>query len=98
MSLQYQFPEEIQSWIIGKRIPGDHESLAHCKIKGPGHSAYLYLRSPKSVGLTWDAYQRRRMAQQYPAGTVMSFCKFVEEVNMFCKGTTLDKRRSLDPC
>ena len=68
MSLKYQFPEEIQSWIIGKRIPGDMETLSHCKIKGPGHSAYLYLRSPKSVGLTKEAYQKRLMAQQFIAG------------------------------
>ena len=70
MSFKHQFPEEIQSWIIGKRIPGDHETLGHCKIKGAGHSAYLYLRSPKSVGLTYEAYQKRLREQMYSAGTL----------------------------
>ena len=70
MSFQHRFPEEIQSWIIGKRIPQDHETLGHCKIKGSGHTAYLYLRSTKSVGLTREAYEKR-WNEQYAAGTIM---------------------------
>ena len=72
MSFKHQFPEEIQSWIIGKRIPADHETLGLCKIKGPGHSAYLYLRTARSVGITREAYQKRWMEQFYPAGNLIN--------------------------
>jgi len=52
MYMKHSFPMEVQNWIVGQRIPLDHETLAQCRIKADGHSVYLYLVTAKSVGLS----------------------------------------------
>ena len=47
MQIKYNFPAEIQRWIIGKRIPKSNETLSDCGIKESGHTLFLYLTSPK---------------------------------------------------
>ena len=50
MQAKFQFPTEIQRWIISKRLPNPHESLLDCGIRKSGHTVYLYLVSVQSAG------------------------------------------------
>ncbi|KAL5022357.1 hypothetical protein ScPMuIL_001512 [Solemya velum] len=59
MLLKHKFPMEVQKWIIGNRIVKDEETLRENRVKGTGHSVYLYLVSSKSVGVTRDAFQAK---------------------------------------
>ena len=65
--MEYSFPPEVQKWIIGKRVAEDNDTLAKCGIKSTGMIMYLYLISPKSVGLS-----QTKIMQKYkhllPAG------------------------------
>ncbi|XP_059164421.1 ranBP-type and C3HC4-type zinc finger-containing protein 1-like [Physella acuta] len=49
--LKFNFPIEVQRWIIGKKIFQDKDKLGQCGVKGPGHTIYLYLVTARSVGL-----------------------------------------------
>ena len=48
---KYNFPSEIQRWIIGKRLSKPNESLLDCGIKASGDTVYLYLISADSAGV-----------------------------------------------
>ncbi len=52
MLVEYSFPPEVQKWIVGKRIAADSDTLAKCGVKTSGTVMFLYLISPKSVGLS----------------------------------------------
>lgn len=68
MCLKHSFPVEVQKWIIGKRIPPDNETLQKARVT-PGQAVYLYLISPKSVGLTKEKFMEDRLKMlhnQYP--------------------------------
>lgn len=60
MCLKHSFPVEVQKWIIGKRIPPDNETLQKARVT-PGQAVYLYLISPKSVGLTKEKFMEDRL-------------------------------------
>ena len=60
MLIEYSFPPEVQKWIIGKCVAADNDTLAKCGIKSSGMIMYLYLISPKSVGLS-----RNKILQKY---------------------------------
>lgn len=47
VQIKYDFPVEIQRWIIGKRIPKPSESLLDCGIRDSGQTLFLYLISAK---------------------------------------------------
>ncbi|XP_055996388.1 ranBP-type and C3HC4-type zinc finger-containing protein 1-like isoform X2 [Ostrea edulis] len=69
MCLKHSFPMEVQKWIIGKRIPPDTETLQKARVT-PGQAVYLYLISPKSVGLTKEKFmedRHRKLHNQYPS-------------------------------
>ncbi|XP_071116528.1 ranBP-type and C3HC4-type zinc finger-containing protein 1-like [Haliotis cracherodii] len=51
MYLEYEFPVEVQRWIIGKKIPQDRDTLHRCNIRTSGHTVYLYLATARSVNL-----------------------------------------------
>ena len=63
MQAKYNFPSEIQRWIIGKRLSKPNESLLDCGIKASGDTVYLYLVSADSAGVdrgavaTWGERQ-----------------------------------------
>ena len=59
MLIEYSFPPEVQKWIIGKRVAADNDTLAKCGIKTSGMVMYLYLISPKSIGLTQQKIMRK---------------------------------------
>ena len=59
MLIEYSFPPEVQKWIIGKRVTADNDTLAKCGIKTSGMVMYLYLISPKSIGLTQQKIMRK---------------------------------------
>ncbi|CAG5133424.1 unnamed protein product [Candidula unifasciata] len=69
--LKYNFPEEVQRWIIGKKIPDNENKLSQCGVKGPGHTLYLYLVTARSVGLSRQDYESRHQALEQ-AGMVSS--------------------------
>ncbi|BFZ13299.1 hypothetical protein BsWGS_16338 [Bradybaena similaris] len=60
--LKYNFPEEVQRWIIGKKIPDNDNKLAQCGVRGPGHTLYLYLVTARSVGLSRQDYESKCQA------------------------------------
>lgn len=62
MQGKYNFPKEIQRWVISKRLPKSNESLSDCGIKESGHTLYLYLVSAESAGV------RRGPAQAWGGG------------------------------
>ena len=51
MQSRYNFPTEIQHWIIGKRFPRADETLLDCGIRESGHTVYLYLISSASANI-----------------------------------------------
>ncbi|ESO82757.1 hypothetical protein LOTGIDRAFT_109179 [Lottia gigantea] len=55
----YKFPLEVQKWIIDKKLPPDGDTLYQHRIRGTGHTAYVYLMSAKSVNLTTDRHQQQ---------------------------------------
>ncbi|XP_062621424.1 ranBP-type and C3HC4-type zinc finger-containing protein 1-like [Saccostrea cucullata] len=67
MCLKHSFPMEVQKWIIGKRIPPDTETLQKARVS-QGQAVYLYLISPKSVGLTKEKFMedRQKMLHNQP--------------------------------
>ncbi|KAL8564630.1 hypothetical protein ACOMHN_032186 [Nucella lapillus] len=61
---KHGFPVEVQKWIIGKRIPGDEETLSKCDITSSGHTLYLYLLNIRAV----DPASRGDANRQYWQG------------------------------
>ncbi|XP_064599255.1 ranBP-type and C3HC4-type zinc finger-containing protein 1-like isoform X2 [Liolophura sinensis] len=59
---EYGFPQAIQKWIIGQRIPRDEDVLKNCGVKSPGCTLFLYLVSSRSVGLTKEAFMQAQAA------------------------------------
>nr|XP_056700876.1 ranBP-type and C3HC4-type zinc finger-containing protein 1 [Euleptes europaea] len=62
--LHYGFPSSIQQWVVGQRLPRDHETLQYHGIQRDGDVAYLYLRSAKSAKLRKDTFQREHERRQ----------------------------------
>ncbi|XP_038226038.1 ranBP-type and C3HC4-type zinc finger-containing protein 1 isoform X3 [Dermochelys coriacea] len=58
--LLYGFPPSVQQWVVGKRLPGDQETLHYNGIQRDGDMAYLYLRSAKEAKLSKETFQRER--------------------------------------
>ncbi|XP_065422356.1 ranBP-type and C3HC4-type zinc finger-containing protein 1 isoform X2 [Chrysemys picta bellii] len=58
--LHYGFPPSVQQWVVGKRLPGDQETLHYNGIQRDGDMAYLYLRSAKEAKLSKETFQRER--------------------------------------
>ncbi|XP_026508561.1 ranBP-type and C3HC4-type zinc finger-containing protein 1 isoform X1 [Terrapene carolina triunguis] len=58
--LHYGFPPSVQQWVVGKRLPGDQETLHYNGIQRDGDMAYLYLRSAKEAKLSEETFQRER--------------------------------------
>lgn len=56
---KYEFPAEIQRWIIGKRLPKPSESLLDCGIKTSGSTLFLYLMSDKTAAVAGALPERR---------------------------------------
>ncbi|XP_070536126.1 ranBP-type and C3HC4-type zinc finger-containing protein 1-like isoform X2 [Ptychodera flava] len=65
ISDKYSFPEQVQNWIVGKRLAKDHDNLAGLGVRS-GSSVYLYLKSAQSVGLTKEQYENQKLAMLYP--------------------------------
>lgn len=42
---------EVQRWVIGKRLPKDHETLINLEVKTSGTVVFLYLLAAKEVGI-----------------------------------------------
>lgn len=57
MQVKYNFPAEIQYWIIDKRLSKPNDSLADCGIRKSGHTVYLYLKSYDSANVQRGAAQ-----------------------------------------
>ncbi|CAM5095344.1 unnamed protein product [Natator depressus] len=58
--LLYGFPPSVQQWVVGKRLPGDQETLHYNGIQRDGDMAYLYLRSAKEAKLSKETFQKER--------------------------------------
>ncbi|XP_030388843.1 ranBP-type and C3HC4-type zinc finger-containing protein 1 isoform X1 [Gopherus evgoodei] len=58
--LHYGFPPSVQQWVVGKRLPGDQETLHYNGIQRDGDMAYLYLRSAKEAKLSKETFQREQ--------------------------------------
>ena len=59
MFQRFQFPVEVQRWIVGKRVAKDDDTLARCGVRHDNNLVYLYLLSAKSVGLSHDVVTSR---------------------------------------
>ena len=57
---EQDIPVEVQSWIIGKRICSDHDSLASCDITQSGFSVYVYIMTANKTSLSREEYERRK--------------------------------------
>ncbi|XP_038067620.1 ranBP-type and C3HC4-type zinc finger-containing protein 1-like isoform X2 [Patiria miniata] len=58
---QYNFPVEVQCWIIGRRIIRDFETLMACRINS-STPVFLYLISAEKAGITQQQAQMSRQA------------------------------------
>ncbi|XP_029142706.1 ranBP-type and C3HC4-type zinc finger-containing protein 1, partial [Protobothrops mucrosquamatus] len=67
MHLHYGFPPSIQKWVIGRRLPQDHETLHYQGIQRDGDQAYLYLMSAKAKKLNKETvkldHERRQLEE-----------------------------------
>ncbi|XP_007442459.2 ranBP-type and C3HC4-type zinc finger-containing protein 1 isoform X2 [Python bivittatus] len=65
MFLHYGFPPSIQKWVVGQRLPQDHETLHYHGIQRNGDMAYLYLLSAKAAKLNKETveldHERRQL-------------------------------------
>uniref|UniRef100_A0A8C6X195 RANBP2-type and C3HC4-type zinc finger containing 1 n=1 Tax=Naja naja TaxID=35670 RepID=A0A8C6X195_NAJNA len=65
MHLHYGFPPSIQKWVVGRRLPQDHETLYYQGIQRDGDQAYLYLMSAKAKKLDKETveldHERRQL-------------------------------------
>ncbi|KAL7975947.1 hypothetical protein Chor_005505 [Crotalus horridus] len=65
--LHYGFPPSIQRWVIGRRLPQDHETLHYQGIQRDGDQAYLYLMSAKAKKLNKETakldHERRQLEE-----------------------------------
>ena len=66
MLLEYNFPEEVQRWVIGKKLPKDNDTLAKHGIKQDGNSVFLYCQSARTIGLSKARFRKQ---QQNMTGT-----------------------------
>ncbi|XP_013923026.1 PREDICTED: ranBP-type and C3HC4-type zinc finger-containing protein 1-like [Thamnophis sirtalis] len=67
MHLHYGFPPSVQKWVVGRRLPRDHETLHYQGIQRDGDQAYLYLMSAKTEKLdkeTADCDHERRQLEE----------------------------------
>ena len=64
MQERHKFPPEIQKWIVAKKIARDDETLHKLRLKD-GSSMFLYLLSPKSVGIKKENYRRSPEESMY---------------------------------
>ncbi|XP_053169393.1 ranBP-type and C3HC4-type zinc finger-containing protein 1 isoform X2 [Hemicordylus capensis] len=62
--LLYGFPPSVQQWVIGQRLPRDHETLHYHGIQRDGDAAYLYLRSARAAKLSKESFQRDHERRQ----------------------------------
>ncbi|XP_066482136.1 ranBP-type and C3HC4-type zinc finger-containing protein 1 isoform X2 [Tiliqua scincoides] len=79
--LHYGFPPSVQQWVVGKRLPRDHETLYYHGIQRDGDAAYLYLRSARAAQLCRDSCQQdheRRQLEELG----------IEEDILLARGTT----------
>ncbi|XP_041375392.1 ranBP-type and C3HC4-type zinc finger-containing protein 1-like [Gigantopelta aegis] len=60
MMIDYDFPIEVQRWIISLRVCEDHRTLQHYQVKCQGCTAYLYMITAKSVHLDHEKHERNR--------------------------------------
>ncbi|XP_063152911.1 ranBP-type and C3HC4-type zinc finger-containing protein 1 isoform X3 [Candoia aspera] len=67
MFLHYGFPPSIQKWLVGQRLPQDHETLHYHGIQRDGDMAYLFLLSAKAANLNKETveldHERRQLAE-----------------------------------
>ncbi|XP_026579044.1 ranBP-type and C3HC4-type zinc finger-containing protein 1 [Pseudonaja textilis] len=67
MHLHYGFPPSIQKWVVGRRLPQDHETLHYQGIQRDGDQAYLYLMSAKAKKLDKETvelnHERRQLEE-----------------------------------
>ncbi|XP_070600504.1 ranBP-type and C3HC4-type zinc finger-containing protein 1 [Erythrolamprus reginae] len=67
MHLHYGFPPSIQKWVVGRRLPQDHETLYYQGIQRDGDQAFLYLMSAKAKKLDKGTvqldHQRRQLEE-----------------------------------
>ncbi|XP_058030616.1 ranBP-type and C3HC4-type zinc finger-containing protein 1 isoform X3 [Ahaetulla prasina] len=65
--LHYGFPPSIQKWVVGRRLPQDHETLHYQGIQRDGDQAYLYLMSAKAKKLNKETaeldHERRQLEE-----------------------------------
>uniref|UniRef100_K1Q9B6 RanBP-type and C3HC4-type zinc finger-containing protein 1 n=1 Tax=Magallana gigas TaxID=29159 RepID=K1Q9B6_MAGGI len=97
MCLKHSFPVEVQKWIIGKRIPPDNETLQKARVT-PGQAVYLYLISPKSVGLTKEKFMEDRLKMlhnQYPVVQKQGPSNFAESGPYIPMGTPVTPKTPL---
>ncbi|XP_052713059.1 ranBP-type and C3HC4-type zinc finger-containing protein 1-like isoform X1 [Crassostrea angulata] len=97
MCLKHSFPVEVQKWIIGKRIPPDSETLQKARVT-PGQAVYLYLISPKSVGLTKEKFMEDRLKMlhnQYPVVQKQGPSNFAESGPYIPMGTPVTPKTPL---
>ncbi|KAH0619304.1 hypothetical protein JD844_019276 [Phrynosoma platyrhinos] len=64
MFLHYGFPPSIQKWVVGQRLPRDHETLHYHGIQRDGDAVYLYLLSAKAAKLSKDTFERDHQRRQ----------------------------------
>ncbi|KAJ6655867.1 hypothetical protein lerEdw1_004637 [Lerista edwardsae] len=62
--LHYGFPPSVQQWVVGQRLPRDHETLYYHGIQRDGDVAYLYLRSARAAKLCRDSCQQDHQRRQ----------------------------------
>lgn len=55
---RYGFPEKVQHWIIGRRLPKDKDTLQDLGIVQSGTTLFLYLLSGHRVGLRRSEFER----------------------------------------
>lgn len=58
MNRDYGFHPSLQTWVIGKRLAKDPDTLGSHGVRRDGDTAFLYIRTAKKAQLTKELQQR----------------------------------------
>ncbi|KAI1891054.1 hypothetical protein AGOR_G00159950 [Albula goreensis] len=58
VNAEFEFPQAVQRWVIGKRLARDTETLCSHGVKRNGDQAFLYIQSPQIAQLSREQYKQ----------------------------------------
>ncbi|XP_061486838.1 ranBP-type and C3HC4-type zinc finger-containing protein 1 isoform X2 [Rhineura floridana] len=97
MFLHYGFPPSIQKWVVGQRLPRDHETLHYHGIQKDGDAVYLYLLSARAAKLSKDTFERDHERRQLEELGIKDGVLLPRGVSKWAASTPTEPLGTLDP-